>query len=390
MVAYLLRCAVNPDQPRPSIETLLHAFVPAEHVDHTHADAVIALTSNPSGRQLVEEAFGDEAVWLDYQRPGFDMSRRIGLLLEENPSARAVMLAKHGLVTWGATGEESYATTIEIVSRAARGDRSARARPLRHGGPGGRRAHGRRRCRPARADAARAARGAARGRGRRRARGRPEPRGRCFRLVRAGARGEPDRRAVPRPPDQHQAQAARRAFRPRTGRGAGARADAPRRRRGVRRVVPRLLRAPPRRGDTAVPDRPGRAACRARPGRRHRHERARCGPRPLRARPLPPRDRRAGRGRGARRVPVAERGGGLRNRVLAARALQARAGAAARRARRPGRSGYRRGERDRPRHGAAARRAAAPTSSSPTSTPPAPRRSRPRSADGVRSASRST
>src|SRR5581483_1906944 len=55
MVAYLLRCAVNPDQPRPSIETLLHAFVPAPHVDHTHGDAVIALTSNPNGRQLVEE-----------------------------------------------------------------------------------------------------------------------------------------------------------------------------------------------------------------------------------------------------------------------------------------------------------------------------------------------
>src|SRR6185312_8602921 len=109
MVEYLLRSAIRPDQPRPSIETLLHAFVPAAHVDHTHADAVIALTSNPNGRQLVQEAFGDEAVWLDYQRPGFDMSRKIGLLLEENSSARAVMLAKHGLVTWGATGDESYA-----------------------------------------------------------------------------------------------------------------------------------------------------------------------------------------------------------------------------------------------------------------------------------------
>jgi rhamnulose-1-phosphate aldolase/alcohol dehydrogenase len=129
MVAYLLRCAVNPDQPRPSIETLLHAFVPAEHVDHTHADAVIALTSNPNGRQLVEEVFGDEAVWLDYQRPGFDMSRKIGLLLEQHPSARAVMLAKHGLVTWGASGDESYANTIEIVSRAAEAiDRHGRGR----------------------------------------------------------------------------------------------------------------------------------------------------------------------------------------------------------------------------------------------------------------------
>jgi len=129
MVAYLLRCAVNPDQPRPSIETLLHAFVPADHVDHTHADAIIALTSNPNGRRLAEEAFGDEAVWLDYQRPGFDMSRRISLLLEANPAARAVLLEKHGLVTWGESGEESYEATIEIVSRAAEAiDRAGRAR----------------------------------------------------------------------------------------------------------------------------------------------------------------------------------------------------------------------------------------------------------------------
>jgi rhamnulose-1-phosphate aldolase/alcohol dehydrogenase len=119
MVDYLRACATRPDQPRPSIETLLHAFIPATHVDHTHPDAVIALTSNPEGRKLAEQAFGDEIVWLEYQRPGFDMSRRIAVLLEETPSARAVLLEKHGLVTWGETGEESYESTIEFVSRAA-------------------------------------------------------------------------------------------------------------------------------------------------------------------------------------------------------------------------------------------------------------------------------
>jgi rhamnulose-1-phosphate aldolase/alcohol dehydrogenase len=119
MVAYLAGTGLRPDQPRPSIETLLHAFVPAPHVDHTHPDAVIALTSAPDGRRLAEEELGDEAVWLDYQRPGFAMSKRIAELLEENPRARAVLLAKHGLVTWGATGEESYRNTLEFVTRAA-------------------------------------------------------------------------------------------------------------------------------------------------------------------------------------------------------------------------------------------------------------------------------
>ena len=119
MVDYLVRCGLEPGQPRPSIETLLHAFIPAAHVDHTHPDAVIALTSSPDGRRLADEAFGAEAVWLDYQRPGFDMSKRIAELLAANPLARAVLLAKHGLVTWGDSPEESYHSTIEVVGRAA-------------------------------------------------------------------------------------------------------------------------------------------------------------------------------------------------------------------------------------------------------------------------------
>jgi rhamnulose-1-phosphate aldolase/alcohol dehydrogenase len=129
MVEYLLRCGLTPHQPRPSIETLLHAFIPATHVDHTHPDAIIALTSSPDGRSLAEEAFGSEAVWLDYQRPGFDMSKRIAELVEANPSARAVLLEKHGLVTWGDAQEQSYRGTIEFVTRAVRVlDRAANGR----------------------------------------------------------------------------------------------------------------------------------------------------------------------------------------------------------------------------------------------------------------------
>ena len=249
------------------------------------------------------------------------------------------MLAKHGLVTWGATGEESYARHDRDRLARGRGDRPARPRPLRHGRAEGRRARGRRRCRPARAGAARAARGAARGRGRRRARGRPEPRGRRLRLVRAGARGEPDRRAVPRPPDQHQAQAARRARSTRTATDAEELArHVPRRRRGLRRVVPRLLRA-----DTSTrrpgpfPIDPAGPRVVLVPGVGI----VTSGPDAGRARFARDLYHRAiavrGRGRRARRVPVTERGRGLRDRVLAARALQARPGAAARRARRPGR-----------------------------------------------------
>jgi rhamnulose-1-phosphate aldolase/alcohol dehydrogenase len=135
MVDYLRWCGLVPDQPRPSIETLLHAFVQAPQVDHTHPDAIIALTSSPGGRALAEAAFGPEAVWLDYQRPGFAMSRRIAELLEENPNARAVLLEKHGLVTWGDTGAESYRATIEFVTRAAEAIDGAAKNGFGLGGP---------------------------------------------------------------------------------------------------------------------------------------------------------------------------------------------------------------------------------------------------------------
>jgi rhamnulose-1-phosphate aldolase/alcohol dehydrogenase len=135
MVDYLLRCALAPNQPRPSIETLLHAFIPAAHIDHTHPDAIIALTSSPRGRELAEETFGDEAVWLDYERPGFEMSRHVADFLDGNQDARAVLLEKHGLVTWGETSEESYRHTVEFVSRAANAIEAAGAGNFGLGGP---------------------------------------------------------------------------------------------------------------------------------------------------------------------------------------------------------------------------------------------------------------
>ncbi|MBA3375796.1 MAG: bifunctional rhamnulose-1-phosphate aldolase/short-chain dehydrogenase [Actinobacteria bacterium] len=120
MVRYLVSCGLTPDQPRPSIETLLHAFLPAAHVDHTHPDAIIALTSSPDGRSLAQTAFGEEAIWLDYERPGFQMSKRIADLLDRSPNARAVLLEKHGLVTWGDSSAASYQSTLEFVGKAAR------------------------------------------------------------------------------------------------------------------------------------------------------------------------------------------------------------------------------------------------------------------------------
>jgi rhamnose utilization protein RhaD (predicted bifunctional aldolase and dehydrogenase)/NAD(P)-dependent dehydrogenase (short-subunit alcohol dehydrogenase family) len=114
MVAYLLRCLVEPDSARPSIETLLHAFLPATHVDHVHADAICALANAPDPGAAVRDALGPDVAVVPYLRPGFELSRRVAELAD----ARAVVLAHHGLVTWGDSHEESYGLTLELVEQA--------------------------------------------------------------------------------------------------------------------------------------------------------------------------------------------------------------------------------------------------------------------------------
>ena len=119
MVAYLASCQLRPDMPRGSIETLLHAFVPYAQVDHTHPDAINMLCCAEGGEELARECFGEEAVWISYIRPGFILSKQVGEAVKDNPNAKFVLLAKHGLVTWGDTHEESYGRTIEAINRAA-------------------------------------------------------------------------------------------------------------------------------------------------------------------------------------------------------------------------------------------------------------------------------
>ncbi len=118
MVAYLSRCQLDPAAPRCSIETLLHAFVPAPHVHHTHPDGINVLAGAADGERLIAECFGDAAAWVPYIRPGFTLSRQVGLAARENADLKLVVLAKHGLVVWGDTAEAAYRRTIEVINRA--------------------------------------------------------------------------------------------------------------------------------------------------------------------------------------------------------------------------------------------------------------------------------
>lgn len=118
MTAYLQHCMIDPSHPKSSIETLLHAFLPYPHVDHTHPDAIISLCCADNGKALADEIFGDRYVWVPYIRPGFLLSKMIADAVEGNPNCELVLMEKHGLVTWGDTAVESYNKTIDVINEA--------------------------------------------------------------------------------------------------------------------------------------------------------------------------------------------------------------------------------------------------------------------------------
>lgn len=116
MVAYLEHCMLYKQNPRASIETLLHAFLPYPHVDHTHPDSIISLCCAPNGKEIAKEIYGDRFVWVPYIRPGFTLSKMIADAVKGNPNAELVLMEKHGLVVWGDTAEESYTKTIDVIN----------------------------------------------------------------------------------------------------------------------------------------------------------------------------------------------------------------------------------------------------------------------------------
>jgi rhamnulose-1-phosphate aldolase/alcohol dehydrogenase len=116
MVAHLNHCLLDLQAPRPSIETLLHAVLPARHIDHTHADAALSLCATEGGRALAEQRFGRRMIWASYVRPGFALGKLVAEALATSPDAEIIFLEKHGLVTWGADARQCYDQTIRVLS----------------------------------------------------------------------------------------------------------------------------------------------------------------------------------------------------------------------------------------------------------------------------------
>ncbi len=120
MVGYLPHCTFRLNPRAASIDTPLHAYVPRKHVDHVHADDIIAIAASRNSRELTEKIFGSRIGWLPWKRPGYELGLWLEKFCLDNPEADGVVLESHGLFTWADTAKDCYDTTIDVINTARR------------------------------------------------------------------------------------------------------------------------------------------------------------------------------------------------------------------------------------------------------------------------------
>jgi rhamnulose-1-phosphate aldolase/alcohol dehydrogenase len=111
-------CVFNLNPRACSIDTPLHTFVPFQHVDHLHPNAVIAIAASVNQERLCAEIYGDDVIYVPWQRPGFDIGLMIEGLIKANPKAKGVLLGHHGMSSWSNDDKTCYETALEIIDRA--------------------------------------------------------------------------------------------------------------------------------------------------------------------------------------------------------------------------------------------------------------------------------
>jgi rhamnose utilization protein RhaD (predicted bifunctional aldolase and dehydrogenase)/NAD(P)-dependent dehydrogenase (short-subunit alcohol dehydrogenase family) len=109
---------IDPSAPNPSVEALLHAFIPHKFVDHTHSTAVLALTDQPDGEALCREVFGARVGYVPYIMPGFGLARAAAKVFDADPSVEGLILVKHGIFSFGADARQAYERMIALVTLA--------------------------------------------------------------------------------------------------------------------------------------------------------------------------------------------------------------------------------------------------------------------------------
>ena len=114
----LPHCTFDLNPRAPSIDTPLHSFIPHKIVDHTHPVACIALATAENGKELTQEVYGNEVVWIDWQRPGFELGLKMQQVCEEHPQAKGIMMGGHGLINWADDDKECYHLTLRLIEKA--------------------------------------------------------------------------------------------------------------------------------------------------------------------------------------------------------------------------------------------------------------------------------
>src|SRR5438552_10826485 len=113
-------CVFNLNPRACSIDTPLHTLVPFKHVDHLHPNSVIAIAASVNQDRLTKEIYGDDVIYIPWQRPGFDIGLKIEQLIKDNPKAKGILLGHHGMSSWSNDDKTCYETALEIIDRAAR------------------------------------------------------------------------------------------------------------------------------------------------------------------------------------------------------------------------------------------------------------------------------
>ncbi|OYT90675.1 MAG: bifunctional rhamnulose-1-phosphate aldolase/short-chain dehydrogenase [Burkholderiales bacterium PBB3] len=118
MVGYLPHCTFNLNARAASIDTPLHSSLPFAHVDHMHPDAVIAIAAMADSEAITQQVFEGKVGWLPWLRPGYELGNRLGDYVSKNPGLDGIVLAGHGLFSWGETSKSCYDNTVNLISQA--------------------------------------------------------------------------------------------------------------------------------------------------------------------------------------------------------------------------------------------------------------------------------
>ena len=108
---------LDASSPNPSVETLLHAFLPHKFIDHTHSTPFLALANLPDPGAALGEIFGEALAIVPYVMPGFDLAKLAARIHDEMPHIEGLLLAKHGHFTWGKTAKQSYGQVVDQTNR---------------------------------------------------------------------------------------------------------------------------------------------------------------------------------------------------------------------------------------------------------------------------------